>query len=301
MVQTYKRSKILKITLAVFAFSVLAAPTVNAQTAAKPDKAPKPAESACDPEYYKSLESRAWLEAQREVTQNQNLIFKPDSVLEYTCFDQYLTVLASNAKNMFSESQSGWGKPVGKTGSMKNALQNTVGDTVKAYIKSNFEDPETYPLLGGRAKGVDYKVKNVKTGGSYNCDMMNKIWAVAKCMDFAAEKHDGFFTFANYMDSDDKRVLPTQCDAIKDRWTKEHDTALLTDKTPWIEDIVETHFDLLDPEKCTGANTIETGLTINPGVSTQYKEKVCLPPGCYYDSKDKKCVPSKKPKAPSGA
>ena len=40
--------------------------------------------SPCDPDYYESLEARAWLEAQREITQNQNLIYKPDSALEYT-------------------------------------------------------------------------------------------------------------------------------------------------------------------------------------------------------------------------
>src|SRR5437016_4882806 len=41
----------------------------------------------CDPEYMDALEARAYLEAQREVAQNQNYILKPDSVLEYTCFD----------------------------------------------------------------------------------------------------------------------------------------------------------------------------------------------------------------------
>jgi hypothetical protein len=52
--------------------------------------APAPAASSCDPAYYDTLQSRAWLEAQREITQNQNLIFKPDSVLQYTCFDKHL-------------------------------------------------------------------------------------------------------------------------------------------------------------------------------------------------------------------
>ena len=37
--------------------------------------APQP----CDPQFFRQMESRAWLEAEREIMQNQNLIFKPDS------------------------------------------------------------------------------------------------------------------------------------------------------------------------------------------------------------------------------
>ena len=44
------------------------------------------APQSCDSNYWRQLSSRAWLEAEREIMQNQNLIFKPDSVLQYTCF-----------------------------------------------------------------------------------------------------------------------------------------------------------------------------------------------------------------------
>src|SRR5690349_5990742 len=50
----------------------------------------------CDPEYMDALEARAYLEAQREVAQNQNFILKPDSVLEYTCFDMFLGHFAAD-------------------------------------------------------------------------------------------------------------------------------------------------------------------------------------------------------------
>ena len=60
------------------------------------------ASDSCDPNYYDSLASRAWLEAQREITQNQNLIFKPDSVLEYSCFAQNIRQIVNNKDQLFS-------------------------------------------------------------------------------------------------------------------------------------------------------------------------------------------------------
>ena len=45
-----------------------------------------PAPTSCDPEYMDALEARAYMEAQREIAQNKNLIFKPDSLLDYPCF-----------------------------------------------------------------------------------------------------------------------------------------------------------------------------------------------------------------------
>ncbi len=57
--------------------------------------------NTCDPEFWDVLKDRAWMEAQREVTQNQNLIPRPDSVLEMTCFDSFLDELGSHADSNF--------------------------------------------------------------------------------------------------------------------------------------------------------------------------------------------------------
>lgn len=56
-----------------------------------------PADEPCDPAYDRSLKAIGWLHGQREITQNQNLIFKPDSVFEYTCFKKLIDVLAMTA------------------------------------------------------------------------------------------------------------------------------------------------------------------------------------------------------------
>lgn len=60
------------------------------------------AESACDPEYRKSLDAEGWQNGQIETTQRQNAIYKPDSVLELTCFDQFANVMAKESKNMLT-------------------------------------------------------------------------------------------------------------------------------------------------------------------------------------------------------
>ncbi len=88
------------------------------------------AASPCDPNYYKSLEARAWLEAQREITQNQNLILKPDSVLEYTCFDKHLGVLAAQAPSLFSETTRCG--PVMHAGSMGTDMSNLLRARLRA-------------------------------------------------------------------------------------------------------------------------------------------------------------------------
>ncbi len=44
----------------------------------------------CDPEFMKVMNSRSWMSAQREITQNGNIVPRPDSVLTYSCFDQFM-------------------------------------------------------------------------------------------------------------------------------------------------------------------------------------------------------------------
>jgi hypothetical protein len=241
------------------------------------------AASPCDPQYYDSLRSRAWLEAQREITQNQNLIFKPDSVMEYTCFDKYMNVLAYEAQNMFSETTR-WGTVLGSN-SMDNALQNLVGSALNRYIAANY----SHTFLGGRST-TNYTPGNIAgaAGSSYVCNNMRDVWKESKCMDFAQNSTtDGFYTFENYQNSADKRTLPTACNnnGLAGRWGTEIGRATANASTPWAEDNIVTYFNLLDPSACN-ANTlaIETGITVQRSKAspTTYLEKACIPAGCRY-------------------
>lgn len=247
---------------------------------------PPPAASPCDPNYYDSLRSRAWLEAQREITQNQNLIFKPDSVLEYTCFDLFASEVAADALNMFSENTR-WGSILPST-QTDSALENLIGVAMRAYLTSNF----SHTFLGGRTT-IDYSPQGSITGGVYNCDRMQQVWMQSKCMNFMSNAtQDGFFTFAQYQADPEKRALPNPCASIAATWQTNIDRATVDAQTPWTEDNVVTYFNNLDPVSCnnpvpagvTAATPVETGIWVvrSQTTPTRYNEKVCIAPGCYY-------------------
>ncbi|MBL4804197.1 MAG: hypothetical protein JKY71_04970 [Alphaproteobacteria bacterium] len=246
------------------------------------------ADDACDPQYYESLEARAWLEAQREITQNQNLIFKSDSVLEYTCFDSFLGVLADRADGSPSASQlftdtNRWGTP---PSNVRNSLNAVVATAMDRYQTANFN----HSLLGGRSTEV-HDLPASLPSGAYTCDTMNRVWEDAKCMDFIDEAaEDGFFTFAEYEAAPDKRFLPTRCSKTADFQTN-MDTATLDSSTPWEESPIRTFYDLIYPSSgCSGAfgpfeSIFKTGLIVNrtSGSVTDFEEHVCVVPGCYWE------------------
>jgi hypothetical protein len=238
------------------------------------------AASPCDPQYYESLKSRAWLEAQREITQNQNLIFKPDSVMEYTCFDKFMDILAEEAENMFSENDR-WGTIL-STNSMDNALQALVGTALNSYITANFNGN----FLNTRS-AYNYTPSNITGSTNYVCNNMRDVWRESKCMDFAADQNtDGFYTFENYQ-ANEKRTRPTPCNnaGLATRWTNEMNTATVNANTPWQEDNVVTFFNLLNPATCNNTTLkIETGVTVQRSkqTPTTYREKACIPAGCHY-------------------
>jgi hypothetical protein len=207
------------------------------------------ADSTCDSTYYDSLEARAWLEAQREITQNQNLIFKPDSVLEYTCFESHLNQVADASDNLFS-GLSRWGG-----GENMSSALGGIASAHRNYDQSNF----AHDGLGGRGDfsgftpdlAVHKLASSTVSKDTYECKVMKEVWEKAKCMDFLADaSHDGFFTFAEYAaESDDKRFLPSQCSPFsaktefEDNIKKAYGDAA---DTPWEEDPVQTYYYLFD-------------------------------------------------------
>lgn len=254
-------------------------------------------DSPCDALYYETLSARAWLEAQREITQNQNLILKPDSVFEYTCFDTLVWELADHGDEMLSETNL-FGTPLSTT-SLDTTLQNLVTSSLTAYHSANFG---YYPgLLGGHTAALAIKhTPTASIGGTaYSCDIMEKVWHAAKCINFASNSTtEGFFTLAEYATGLlDKRTLPTICNPIPAQWAANLTSALTTG--PWTNDPVITYIEQLTPPTCpaTGAcscagtspigRPIPTGLQVrraaaSAGLTSSYDEHICLQPGCRY-------------------
>ncbi len=259
------------------------------------------APTPCDPQYYESLENRAWLEAQREITQNQNLIFKPDSVLSYTCFEQYMGVLANQTQNMFSESIR-WGNAILGTDqdtSMDQALVNLVILSLGQYLDLNFHGSTTN-TLGGRPEGPPRSDPTSTHGtvplpNNYNCQLMNQVWMQAKCYNFTAQPNDGFFTFENYDADPDKRMFPTACTSKPD-FGVPMQVAGLDPGTPppWPADDTVTYFNLLNAAtSCSASVLIPTGITVNRPLQTPntYQERACSQAGCHFNATTSTCVP----------
>lgn len=61
------------------------------------DRVPK----TCDENFWNVLTDRAWMQAQREITQNGNLLAKPDSTLIYSCFENYMNKLATESEDNY--------------------------------------------------------------------------------------------------------------------------------------------------------------------------------------------------------
>lgn len=266
----------------------------------------------CDPEYMQALEARAWLEMNREITQNQNLIAKPDSVLEYTCFNHFLNEAADGHSpfRQFSETER-WGAITGFSDMSTNtALEQVVNMAFQIYINTNF----SHTYLGGRAT-IDYTGMGTVANATYACGEMAAVWQEAKCTDLFEYSRggnpnlDGFMDFAWYR-SNDPRDLPTACTPPPGMYNLAINTAFnnaapqrqanryyITSETdfnasPYDVDNVITHLDFILPEGdplVSSCQTIQTGITVNRvGVST-YPDAICPNPGCHYDQSS--CTP----------
>lgn len=273
----------------------------------------------CDADFMNQIYARSYLETEREVALNEVVIRKPDSVLEYSCFDQIVEMTGDIAAPIFSETtrwqnasapNGGGGTPnipsgpinfsvyMG-SGRLDTALQRLVLDGLTSYLNSNF----AHTVLGGSGPALTPG----GAGGSYNCDMMNSVHFLARCNDFATD--DQFLSFATLATPLDPRLLPNACANTRPIMT----TALinLSNNAGYahasFDQNAPTYRNLLSGGACT--SPVPTGVQItryeynvsNPignvtrdstGLYTlpPYEEKICTNPGCFYDFDTDTCI-----------
>ncbi len=301
-------NKFMKKLLLLLLLSVLLIPSsVRAADPFGLDIAPQP----CDAQYWRQMSARAWLESEREIMQNQNLIFKPDSVLEYVCFDQFASIAAWPGGDIFVHTKY-FGKKIierATDGALEKALTQVVTSSAKSYQNKNF----AHDYLGGRAgmmnsANKDYQLKAslMSEKKNYTCQEMSKIWKTAKCANFVDnnkfEDTDGFYPFeaikkhgekskdvAGYADkiketrqyptslkcSDDLGVAGTWEDQIK-LATNETDN-LYAFHTP-LGTVFKDIGDKLKPGAC-GKKGIKTGVKVITK-DGEHDDGVCTNPGC---------------------
>lgn len=265
--------------------------------------------SACDPQYMDALESRAWLEAQREITQNANIISKPDSVLQYSCFSVFMGA-AGRALSSYS-------------GGDASAFAQTI---MSMYLQDNF----SHPFLGGRSSLImaDVLIDNQR------CDAMRAVWQEAKCMNMNSLLNSGpiqnlgflGFPFMKNLsfqgDFDLTRPYPltwntaSVCSSLGGELSKtygnamnqafngqedfytfpanqEKNGALYDSPTlqPYVTDAYNPYMEQILPKGYnTGSGTISCAAPIYTGITVErvgfspssYPDAVCPNPGCHY-------------------
>ena len=212
-------------------------------------------------------------------------IRKPDSVLEYTCFDQTANVGANEIHKIFGR----------QTGNPTQSVQNLVIKSFTEYLNKNF----AHKFLG-RDSGTDYTPNSSAT--SYNCTSMNLVNFYARCMNFVQDNMDfvSFTTLAN--SSADPRILPSQYKCSGTEITQD-----LIDVSQ-NKDLKYVNFDTFDDYKKIAVDTpcadpVDTGLIAisskfvgwsgvlgGPSITEEKKpHKTCVNPLCYYDPAGDKC------------
>lgn len=194
------------------------------------------ATGSCDGNFMDQIYGKAYLEASRDMIMSEQIIRKPDSVLEYSCFDQLIAKTFHQAGPIFSNNTADYTsrgfafktgdedgsvsaeKPTCTAGpcdtytvsflAPRYGLDNNLFDVIitplKEYITKNFG--HTY--LGG-ASSIDSHMNFTNIGpDSYICSEMSTVWEMAQCTDFGED--DRFRSFDDLV-HEDPRAFPQAC------------------------------------------------------------------------------------------
>ncbi len=318
-------NKLLSFLLLMFVSAITNSPTSYAQgggadsgSAANPVTiAPQP----CDPQFYAQMNARAWQESEREIMQNQNLIFKADSVLEYTCFDRFANVTAWAGGDIFTHTKYFGGDeliPRNPTYGLENILQNIIGSTEGTPLYNYAHLPDVaafdHSFLGGRGEFVGLAqppgrpFDDIRLRRPYECGVMAEVWEKAKCLNFVDNvdfrETDGFYPFdtlecapgtdctpiEGYDERIDVRVYPEnlRCNSELGLFSwevAEEKASNQPEVYPFQSPLGETFLDVLDktlPGLCKAANTVPTGVTVVLSGGPSHRDGVCTNPGCTY-------------------
>ncbi len=166
----------------------------------------------CDVALFDQMVERARLQGQRETATVENLVYKPDSILEYTCYPRFVDHIPPNIRYasaaFFADADGDDAPDYTVTNDFpSDVMVNMSKDPAETWMWSNFG----HPFLGGR---IPAGTPMVPAAANYVCDAMSAVWALAKCQHFAPEAQDEFYglmTFA-FTPSDIRRY-PVACNA----------------------------------------------------------------------------------------
>lgn len=183
-------------------------PCTETYTPGDGSNAAKSNSSYCDADLMNQMYARAFLEASRDYVLAGELIQKPDSVLEYTCFDKQATMTAIYADYIFSGTNffySGAGSPYeiplkAKEKTAKEAVNIRISGTPLAELDPQITDlvlEELGPYidkqyghtyLGGSlatdssiSTNLDTATNSTMLTKQFMCSEMQKVWHLTEC------------------------------------------------------------------------------------------------------------------------
>lgn len=219
----------------------------------------------CDIDLWSKMHARANIHTHMDSVTVQNLVYKPDSVLEYTCFERFLDVAINSMTYYF----------------IPDYTDTIIRNGVQDYIFNNFG----HTFMGGRMPDAGGSAP--ASGSDYVCEAMSKVWEVSRCLNFANDDPpENFYTLTDFLNADDIRRYPeATCSkpAMGAFGVVPVQGSPLNANTP------------VNAEDCGAA--IQTGYKINIPVESgetraqEYDEYVCINPTCNYDPASNSCTP----------
>jgi hypothetical protein len=149
---------------------------------------------------------RARLHAHMDSTTVQNLVYKPDSVLEYSCFDRFLDVVVRYGSGAGTATEANNRPGVEATDRFYAFNPYYTNEIVRRgvtdYININFG----HNYMGGRYTGADPAPASQT---EYTCDVMARVWQAARCLNFASQDpQEHFYDLSAFVAAPDIRRFP---------------------------------------------------------------------------------------------
>lgn len=165
------------------------------------------AESTCSYDTWNILVNQGLIQAQRENIMNQRYITKPDSVLEYTCFDELLRVVGEDTGRIFSMSDFWVNKDTvlrnGSTvitlttslnsDSLLNALSAAVIQSLEAYVSMGF----WHEYLASTSPDT--------TISDGPCNAMAAVWSASQCQNIDGIGNEIYYPIHSIKPAEDAR------------------------------------------------------------------------------------------------
>lgn len=251
----------------------------------------------CDITVQNQMKQQGWLEGQRELELAQRLILKPDSVLEYSCFERVAKNFAVASNPSWNFVNFGGGLPSGNIG---NAVNSLVLSSFYPYL-DNFG----HLFLGGTFGDEGTAFTGTLANPDSLCNPHYWIWFLAKCANAswekkneADDKHMNFFFPLEKLVNRNIRNKPQSCPTPDITLRNQLVTDVQAKQEAFPDPAQNPPLGVDNASKITGTaggkkysvilNATECGAPVKTGVKVQalggggvQDDIVCVAPGCY--------------------